>query len=353
MSVNAQAKSLSKDKVRVLFIDELTLRDEQTPSWGQASLNGLYLALGDSKTIDVTPINVYRSPVLAYEAVMQNAGKVDVVLGLRTSAQALMAKKATDQHNLPFLSIMATSDKLITSDIKTSSIMIAARNSFQAKALSKELWPNSAPNLRVGIVVMKNCVYCDEMSEMVQVELKKKGIPVEIMGQTLFQEPVSKSLFARSGEFSHIGLFTDEVGGMAAIALLKQTAYKGYVFGGDSWSINTIAAKDRSPYSDICLVNAVTHSKSRMRNSFVKEYKKKFKSDPTDLALLGYDAGLVIKMLVNQCADRKPSLKECFASKIGSLQAEGASGKISFYKDGGRTEDSLVIEKYGCKQSEI
>lgn len=346
----AQADDTKNTDLNVLFIDELTLRDQRTPSWGQDSLNGMTLALEKKKGIKVKAVNVYRSPVLAYEAVQKNAKAVDVVVGLRTAAQALMAKKAADQHDLPFISVMATSDKLLSENFKKTSIMMAARNSIQIKALLRELWPQKKAQDKVGLVVMKNCVYCDEMSKLMQNELRSKGIPFEVLGETLFQEPVPKSLFVRSTEFSHIGLFTDEAGGMASIALLKKMRYSGHVFGGDSWSINNIAPKNRKLYNGICLVNAVTHSKTRMQRSFIEEYKKKYKTQPTDLALLGYDTGIVLNKLATKCAKSKKSLKDCFMNEIGKVRGNGASGRIAFDRDGGRTESSLVIEKYGCQR---
>ncbi|MDA9951392.1 ABC transporter substrate-binding protein, partial [Oligoflexaceae bacterium] len=344
----AFAKESAPSKLKILFIDELKLRDEKTESWGQYSLNGLRLGLKGKTNVEVVSVNVYRSPVLAYEAVQKYAKDVDLVMGLRTSAQALMAKKAADQFHLPFISIMATSDSLLSSDKSKSSVMMAARNRFQVEGLANELWTQKKKSF-VGIITTKNCVYCVEMTELVKKDLDKRNIPYKVIGQSLSQEPISQSLFDGTEKMSHIGLFVDEAGGMAAVAALKRRNYKGTVFGGDSWSINNIATESREAYTGICLVNAVTHSESQVGSEFSKRYKSEFNRLPTNLALLGYDSGLVLSELVSKCKNERDDLRECFAKKISKVKIRGTTGLITFEEDGGRSKDSLKIEKYGCK----
>jgi ABC-type branched-subunit amino acid transport system substrate-binding protein len=340
---------------KIGFIDELTLKDGNTPSWGQSTLKGFKLALRENSDLSVELIerNVSRSPtdalVAAKELVSQGA---DVIVGMRESGQALMVKKVTES-TVPFVTFFATSDELLSKNGWT--FQISLRDSIQVSELVKFLNKRLPQHSKVGIVVTQNDTYCTDMSKRLTEELKKLGHETVVLANILHGRPIPKDPFmGREKEFSHIGFFTDEVEALSLLKTLEEKKFSGTVFGGDSWPLPFLGPAFRtSSFPKMCLINSLSFESEQnsQRKRFEDQFKEAYSEDGNILAGAAYDAGSLVVKALRACKmpDQK-SRRECINKNLKGVPLKGVTGEFSLDIDGGRSFGKSLLKQYGkCK----
>lgn len=334
--------------LKIGFIDELYLKDGKTPSWGMEAYNGFKLAIGENEKFNVVAKDVGFSPIKAKVATDELVKKgTDLVIGLRIANQAMTVSKITNKNKIPYISIMATPDQLFKKGERTFSMVY--RNSYQVKTLVDNIKYKIA-DTEVTSFVTQDCFYCVTIEQELSKQLKAVDGKQKRGGTLLHRKPVDSNSISIDSKDKVVAIFTDEVEALSLIETLNKKGFTGTLIGGDSWSIQTLNLKKRDDILDnICLINSLSYNRSKnskLNLNFKKKYLAKYGKEPSDLAALGHDIGLILKSIYPKCATNK-DIKTCLTNKLYSFKGSGVTGQISFESDGGRKKENNDLYKIG------
>ncbi len=347
--------------ITIGFLDELTLKDGKTPSWGVFTLNGFKLGLSEglnkSKVkFNIIEKNVSRSPIAAKIAAAELLdGNVDVIVGLREDGQALMVKSVTE-GKVPFITSMATSDRLLSKDSWTLSM--ALRNSKQTEALIEYLIPRIGKEREIATIVTRNCTYCVDMNRLLAEKLALYGVKVKMISSIMHGTPIPSDIFKDYNlEHAFIGLYTDEIEGLSLLKILKSKGYQGTAFGGDSWPVTYLGQGfNINDYASMCLVNSLSFdsSTSKAKEDFYQKYMNTFGEPANDMAGLAFDTGLILAKALISCTNKRLNSKDfasCIPSTIKGQTLSGATGNFRIADDGGRQTSTNLLKKFAkCQE---
>lgn len=142
------------------------------------------------------------------------------------------------------------------------------------------------------------------------------------------------------------GYYT-EVGMIAKQA--KQLGMKQPLLGGDGWDSPKLAeiagdAIDGSYFSN----HYSSEDKDPKIQEFVKKFKDKYGETPDAMAVLGYDAALVLADAIKRAGSTdKAAIKDALAA---TKDFPGVTAKITIDKDRNATKAAVILEMQGGKQ---
>ncbi len=351
---HTQAHATTK-KFKVGFIIPETRQDQSTPNpWGIEQRRGFELALKQKNNIELVFKDNSESALVAVQRAKELSKEgVDMIAGLSFSDQAVAVKQFLDGVQMPFLTVLATSEKLFENPNPVFSMALS--NDSQAERLVSFLTSlPAATKDGVALVVARNCEYCVNLEQEISTRLKKKNITVGNLPDILRNRPIPDDYFEKVKTTKVIGILAYEVEAISVLTSLKKQRFDGVVFGGDSWTIQSKQIEsDPSIGNTVCLVSATAYDKNA---AFPENLKLKstfpIQNDgvPSDVAALSYDAGLVIGKLAVAC--KSPlDRKDCIRKTLPKIHLEGASGTIEFAPNGKRVGNGLLLKSPACKSA--
>lgn len=251
---------------------------------------GVMTALAGVRPSRFAWFNHGTSALKTLQAIEQiNKQKPELLVGMKDSFQSLLFAERLDPASF-LITPLASSDEILQKSEKV--LMLAMPNSVQAQLLTKEIKSRSKPGDRVLVVE----VLADHNSQNLNLSLLKSlreaELPVESF-KIHKSEMRNLSAVQMPESFQHIVL---TVAGNEAARLIDSLAGKNSnakYWGSASWGSDIKEIRGLSMAKDlraIWLSHYHVAVSTEANAKFLEQYREKYKSDPTDVSAMYFEA---------------------------------------------------------------
>ena len=334
-------------------------------NFGKQTLNGIQMAvkevnaaggvLGGKKIVVVVADNK-SEPAEATNAITKliTQDKVVAVLGPVTSTNVLATVQVAQDNKIPVLTATGTNEKITVDNGKVRPFAFRACfiDPFQGRVMANYAAKTVKAKTAV-IYVDSSSDYSKGLSQSFEATFTQNG--GKIVGKEAFLakdqdfKATLTKIKAMNAEVVFIPAYYEEVG-----KIVKQARELGItipLLGTDGWDdpkvveIAGAAALNNTFFSN----HYSSQDKDPNVVKFVEAYKKEYNQEPSALAALGYDSGLMIIDAIKRAGAADPvKIKEAL-EKTKNLQV--STGILTIDSNHNPVKSAVVIEMKDGKQS--
>lgn len=324
-------------------------------AYGTACANGIRLAvneinknggvLGKQLVVDIQDEKGgIEETINAYNRLVGNGA--GIIIGDVMSKPCLAIADLAEEDGTLLLTPAATADEITEGD--GNIFRVCFTDEIQGKIMARY----AADDLEADrIAVMYNISddYSEGISESFCDELENIGIsPDNVSGygndDKDFRVQLSK-IISKSPDV----IFVPDYYSNAALIVsqARELGYRGNILGADGWdgilsaiSENNFSILDKCRYS----AHYSPDDQSPSVRHFVNLYEKEYKTPPTSLSALGYDAVYIIKSAIEHAGSED---KYAVAQAMREIETQCVTGNISFDEKGNPLKEVSVISLTG------
>lgn len=328
-----------------------------TATFGNDTYNGMKLAIDEiNKAGKIKIVSVLEDeksePTDAANAVKKliNVDKVNLVLGSVASSNTNAAAPIAQAAKIPLVTPASTNVNVTHNGDYISRICFI--DDFQGKALAKfaiedlpKIDPSTAGPATAAIVSDSASDYSQGLAKSFREEFTKRGgkIVTEVSYSAKdpdFSSQLTKIRAHKPKVIFAPGYYT-EIGNMLFQA--KKLRVKGVFLGGDGWSSSKLTELARDGIDGNFYSAHFSHQDTDAKvQAFVKAFKAKYQTPPSDMAALGYDS---VKFVAEAFEKNKFSTKpETLKNVINATKNfAGVTGNISLDANRNATKSLVII----------
>jgi len=345
-------KQQSSENSNEILIGEYGSLTGQTATFGQASHDGLELALEQlnnaggllGKKIRVITEDDASDATQAVNVVQKlvNSDGVVGVIGEVASKRSLAGGGICEQYHCPMLSPSSTNPDVTVENGKVKKYVFRIcfidtfQGSIDGKFASQQGWKN------VAMMTNVDEDYSKGLAQSFKQEFSKSGklaAEESYGGDTQDFKAQLSRIKQQSPEAVYVPGYYNEVG--LILPQAKQVGLNVPFFGGDGWD-SPLTLKLPDAQGDFYSDHYSPDDKSPESQEFVRLFQAKFHRTPDAMAVLGYDAMRVMADAIRRAgkADRD-AITEALAR---TKDFPGASGKITIDKDHNAHKPIVILQ---------
>ncbi len=225
----------------------------------------------------------------------------DYIIGPSHSFQVALLDKIVKEAKLKtvIVSPAATSDELLNSN---HVFLMSNSNSVQAKLLINMIKP--IPHQKLLIVKIKDCMYCDNFSGFIALELKKRNLPFKEL--TIYESDIKNSaLYKDTESYDHIFIPALEAQIAEIISVIWNKNKSAHYWSGDG--VGSLGRFVRQ--LDFCkdlhlswLSHYHVDLETNTNQTFRKKYNNKYLINPIDTSAFYYES---LKLTIHKFVFKK------------------------------------------------
>jgi branched-chain amino acid transport system substrate-binding protein len=309
------------------------------------------------KSIRLVEFNYKNEPLAAGDAARAAvASEVVALHGYDYSSHALVAAPISQEGKLPLFTPTATADRLAKMGAYVH--QVAFNNSHQARMLAR-FAIQGLKKTQAYIVAAQDCAYCQDLGRAFEAEFTGlKGTVKQSPAVLSTDEDLSRVVAdVKAANVDLVFIPNYEVFSARTTKALLDAGINVPFFGGDGWNI--FSERLFKQLFKTSLANtkveayAIGHwhsgSKQKASRDFVRDFKIKYKTLPTDTSALAFDAmNVIIEAILRAKTPSRDSIEQ-EAQKLGKMV--GATGTIDLSPD--KSERSVFVYKLNVKGFEF
>ena len=176
--------------------------------------------------------NSTKDTVLAVKLALKK--NVDLVIGTRTSQQAIVASRLFDKHNIPFIVPMASNPDITKN--KKNVLRILSSSKRYSYLISKAIHKRFNPK-KVLVVENKSLAYSQFYANETPENLKKRNKDTDIEGLSVISgqkdfRPLVKKIFSFRPDIIYLPLYTIQTSAIITEVLKSFKGLKAFSHGG-------------------------------------------------------------------------------------------------------------------------
>jgi branched-chain amino acid transport system substrate-binding protein len=274
--------------------------------------------------------------------------KVVAVIGEIASSNTIAAAPAAQSNKIPLLTPGSTNPEVTKKGDYV--FRICYTDDYQGKVMSRFAFKRL--NVKnAAVITDQSSAYSINLSKTFVEEFKSLGgaIAAEVSYKKTdsdYNAQVNKALAAKPDVLVLTGYYTN-VGNIVRTA--RQGGFSGPVVGGDGWDSDTLYQIGGKALDNTYFTNHYSPEDPNPRiQKFIETYKKKHGAVPDAMAVLGYDAAMIMFDAITRAGSTEgPKIREALAA---TKDFEGLSGKITIDKDRNAQKGIVVVGVKDSKQ---
>jgi branched-chain amino acid transport system substrate-binding protein len=275
--------------------------------------------------------------------------KVHVVLGEVASSRSLAAAPAAQRYKVPMISPSSTNPKV--TEVGDYIFRVCFTDPFQGRVLAKfsaedlkaktaALLIDTKSDYSVGLADFFKRTFT-ELGGKIVVEQNYVGGDIDFKGQLTAIKSKGADVIVVPGYYTEAGLILKQA---------RELGIKAAVLGGDGWdSPKLFEIAGKSADGSYISNHYSVEDKDPKVQEFVKNYKERFKEIPDGLAVMGYDAALVLVDALKRTKSLKgEDLKDAIA-QTKNFPAVTGSITIDEHRNAAKPAVVLKVENASWK----
>jgi branched-chain amino acid transport system substrate-binding protein len=289
----------------------------------------------------------YGSDELKVRKIVREGEKSDLIgmIGYEFSSHALLAAPLHQELKFPMITPSASADRI--SKIGNYVYQGTFNNSYQVEILAKYA-VNNLGGKKAAMITASDCAYCEDVANTFKKSYESNGgkivydIPI-LSDQKDFQKAL------RPYDFEKVDVIivpNQEMTSARVITYLLKRGINKIFLGGDGW--RTLGEIHKTAYCKklrgYMMAHWAPNQMTEKSQAFVKAYRTRFKGEPTDSAVLGYDAMLMAGEALLSIQDGVYT-RESFKTALEKLKTlSGVTGTFIFRKNQAPAKSILLMK---------
>lgn len=274
--------------------------------------------------------------------------KVVAVVGEIASSNTIAAAPAAQRNKIPLVTPGSTNPEVTK---KGDYIFrICYTDDFQGQVIARFAYKRL--NVKnAAIITDQASAYSISLSKFVKEEFERLGgkVVIEVNYKKTdsdYNAQINQALQAKPDVLVLTGYYTN-VGNIIRTA--RQAGFAGPCVGGDGWDADTLYQIGGKALDDTYFTNHYTPDDPNPRiQEFISSYRAKFGSVPDAMAVLGYDAALVVMDAIQRAGGTEgPKIRDALAT---TKDFPGLSGAITIDKDRNAQKGIVIVGIKDAKQ---
>lgn len=341
-----------KKKDNVILIGEYGSLTGGTATFGQSTHHGITMATEEingqggilGKKIEVVTEDDQSKPEEAKTAVLKliKHNQVTAVLGEVASSRSLAAAPECQKAKIPMISPASTNPKV--TQVGDYIFRACFIDSFQGMAMAK-FAHNNLKARKVAILKDIKNDYSVGLAEFFEKTFKELG------GQIIANQSYSEGdiefraqltdIKGRNPDAVYIPGYYTEVGLIARQA--RELGLHVPLLGGDGWdSPKTLEIGGQAVNGAYFTNHYAADDPNPVVQGFIEKYKKKYGEVPDAMAVLGYDAAMILFDAIKRAGSTDPTaIRDALAA---TQNYPGVSGKITIDKDRNAQKRIVILK---------
>ena len=349
MATACKKKPLDENEIRIGEFGSMTGTEA---TFGLSTHNGILLVVDEinargginGKKLRLISLDDQGKAEEAQLAVQRlvTQDKVHVILGEVASSRSLAAAPVAQRYKVPMISPSSTNPKV--TEVGDYIFRVCFTDPFQGKVLAKfaaedlkaktaALLIDTKSDYSVGLAEFYRKTFA-ELGGKIVIEQNYVGGDIDFKGQLTAIKAKNPDVVVVPGYYTEAGLILKQA---------RELGIKGPVLGGDGWDspkLFEIAGKagDNSYISNHYSVE----DKDPKVQAFIKAYQARFKEIPDGLAVMGYDAALVLEDAIKRAKSLKgEDLRDAIAQ---TKRFSAVTGTITIDEQRNAAKPAVVLK---------
>lgn len=272
--------------------------------------------------------------------------KVCAVLGEIASSNTIAAAPAAGRARIPLVTPGSTNPEVTKKNEYV--FRVCFTDDFQGRAIAGFAYQTLGTH-NAAIITDQASAYSINLSRTVKEEFERRGgkVVLEVSYKKTdsdYNAQVNQVIKAKPDVVFLTGYYTN-VGNI--VKLLREGGYTGPCVGGDGWDGDTLYQIGGKALDNCYFTNHYSPDDPNPRiQEFIAKYKAKHGTVPDAMAVLGYDAALVLMDAIERAGSTEgPKIRDALAT---TKDVPGLSGMITIDKDRNAKKGIVVV---GIKDS--